>query len=67
MGNEENSVEGERLPGGARQSPHFVFSVGQSNDHLSLDNDVVTLNAGGVDLSNVLIDSGPADIELVES
>ena len=58
---------GERLLGEVRQSPHFACCVGQSTDHLSLDNAVVTLNVGGVDLSNLLIDSGPADIELVES
>ena len=58
VGNEANYVEGERLSaGGVRQSPDFAFTVGQSSDHLSSDNGVVTLNVGGLDLSNVLIDS----------
>ena len=44
VGNEANFVEGEKLSaGGVRQSPDFASTVGQSSNHLSLNNGAVTL------------------------
>ena len=57
--NEANSVGSENFSAsGARQSPDFAFAVGQTGNHLSSDNGVVTLSVGEVELPDVLIDSG---------
>ena len=56
---EANFVQDERLSVGvSRQSPEFAFIVCQRSNHLNSDNGAVSLTVGGVDLPNVLIDSG---------
>jgi len=57
--NKANFVEDERLSAGVvRQSPEFAFTVCQRSDHLNSSNGAVSLTVGGVDLPNVLINSG---------
>ena len=57
---EANFVEDEHLSAGPirRESPDYAFTIGQNNDILSPDRGMVTLTVGGVDLADVLIDSG---------
>ena len=52
MGNKANSVGCEAFStSGARQIPHYAFTIGHITDYLSSDNGVVTLNVRGVDLT----------------
>ena len=50
--------QGGEPPGFVQHSPEFAFSVGQSSGHGTLSGDLVTLVVGGVDVPDVLIDSG---------
>ena len=55
MGNEANSVGSEAFS--ARQSPDFAFTFGQTSSNVNFHYGVLTLNVGGVDLPDALIDS----------
>ena len=55
MGNEANSVESETFS--ARQSPDFAFTIGQTSSNVNFHYGALTLNVGGVDLPDALIDS----------